>query len=236
MILVLSPRVRHRREVDLVALRRLRLGHLVELDVLGFGAGLLHFRVFDDQRLELSGTPELWANAFRDRQNTAYFVDPANAGIALTVAGRVGLGMPSPTFPLQMGSGAHVTAGGVWTNASSREYKEDIHDLSGREARAALEQLRPKRFHYKADRGDEHLGFIAEEVPDLVATANRKGLSAMDVVAVLTKVVQEQQAELEQVRDEIRRLSSPAPARGGSEDSGVVGGANRVYVDGTQIH
>lgn len=39
------------------------------------------------------------------------------------------------------------------------------------------------------------MGFIAEDVPDLVATPNRKSLSPMDIVAVLTKVVQEQQNE-----------------------------------------
>ena len=32
---------------------------------------------------------------------------------------------------------------------------------------------------------------VEEDVPELVATKNRKGMSAMDVVAVLTKVVQE---------------------------------------------
>jgi len=34
-------------------------------------------------------------------------------------------------------------------------------------------------------------------VPELVATADRKGLSAMDIVAVLTKVIQAQQQQIE---------------------------------------
>jgi hypothetical protein len=41
------------------------------------------------------------------------------------------------------------------------------------------------------------VGFIAEDVPDLVSTKDRKGLSPMDIVAVLTKVVQELKAENE---------------------------------------
>ena len=53
------------------------------------------------------------------------------------------------------------------------------------------------KFYYKADREDEHLGFIAEDVPELVATKDRKGLSAMDIVALLTKVVQQQNKEIE---------------------------------------
>ena len=56
----------------------------------------------------------------------------------------------------------------------------------------ALEDLNPVTFNYKVDKEEKHVGFIAEEVPDLVATEDRKGLSPMDIVAVLTKVVQEQ--------------------------------------------
>jgi hypothetical protein len=88
-----------------------------------------------------------------------------------------------------MGSGAHVTAGGVWTNASSREYKENIRDLTVNEAVQALDGLRPTKFNYKVDKEDESLGFIAEDVPQLVATKDRKGLSPMDLTAVLTKVI-----------------------------------------------
>jgi hypothetical protein len=32
-----------------------------------------------------------------------------------------------------MASGAHVTSGGVWRNASSKEYKKDIHELTTEE-------------------------------------------------------------------------------------------------------
>lgn len=39
------------------------------------------------------------------------------------------------------------------------------------------------RFNYKADNGQEYLGFIAEDVPEAVATADRQGLSSMDIVA-----------------------------------------------------
>jgi hypothetical protein len=35
------------------------------------------------------------------------------------------------------------------------------------------------KFNYKSDQEDKHIGFIAEDVPDLVATKDRKGLSPM---------------------------------------------------------
>jgi len=92
-----------------------------------------------------------------------------------------------------MGSGAYVSTGGVWTNASSREYKTDIRKLSTQKAIDTLKQLDPVEFAYKTDSQEKHVGFIAEDAPELVASKDRKGMSSMDVVAVLTKVVQEQQ-------------------------------------------
>ena len=99
-----------------------------------------------------------------------------------------------------MASGAHVTSGGVWTDASSRAYEENIRDLTTEEALTAFAGLTPVRFNYLTDEEEDYVGFIAEDVPDLVAMGDRDGLSPMDIVAVLTKVVQEQEdriAELE---------------------------------------
>jgi hypothetical protein len=102
-----------------------------------------------------------------------------------------------PDYPLHMASGAHVTAGGVWTNASSKALKENIEDLTGIEAINALKILAPKKYNYKSEQGEQYLGFIAEDVPELVASGDRKSLSAMDMVTLLTKVVQEQQKRIE---------------------------------------
>ncbi len=125
-------------------------------------------------------------------------------GPALTVPdGNVGIGTITPSYPLHMGSGAYVTTGGVWTNASSREYKKDIHSLTSEDAMLAFNKLEPVSFKYKTD-NEQHIGFIAEDVPDIVATKDRKGLSPMDVVALLTKVVQEQQKTIAELKDQQR--------------------------------
>jgi hypothetical protein len=104
-----------------------------------------------------------------------------------------------------MASGAHVTAGGVWTNNSSRKDKENIADLTAEEALKVLAALEPVRFNYKADSADEYLGFIAEDVPDLVASKDRQGLSSMDIIAVLTKVVQAQQEQIDELEAQLTR-------------------------------
>lgn len=38
-----------------------------------------------------------------------------------------------------------------------------------------LQRLNPVAFNYKADASEMHLGFIAEDVPNLVASKDRKG-------------------------------------------------------------
>jgi len=130
------------------------------------------------------------------------------ARIAVTNTGNVGIGTTTPTNPLQMASGAFVSAGGVWTNASSRESKDDIQSLTADEARATLSGLSPVKFAYKVDPTQRHVGFVAEDVPDLVATKDRKALSPMDIVAVLTRVVQEQQKTVETQQHLISELAT----------------------------
>jgi hypothetical protein len=107
---------------------------------------------------------------------------------------------------LEMKSGATCTAAGVWTDASSRAYKENIQDLTLVEAKDALSELNPVKYNYKKDNEEEYLGFIAEDVPELVASKDRKGISPMDVVAVLTKVVQEQQEAIMEHRKTLSEL------------------------------
>jgi Bacterial SH3 domain/Chaperone of endosialidase len=120
--------------------------------------------------------------------------------------GNVGIGEARPTHPLQMASGAHVTRGGVWTNASSRSVKEDIAELSAGEAIHALEGLEPVSFRYVGTDPETYLGFIAEDVPELVAMSGREGLSSMDLVAVLTRVVQSQQERIDTLEGRLETL------------------------------
>jgi hypothetical protein len=126
----------------------------------------------------------------------------------LDFQGFLGLGVASPAFPIDHSSGAHLTAGGVWTNASSRALKQDIRDLGTTEAVETLKNLQPVKYAYKVDPNERHVGFIAEDVPSLVATPDRKSLSPMDIVAVLTKVVQEQQTTIGELKARIDQLEA----------------------------
>jgi len=130
---------------------------------------------------------------------------------AMTIdnSGNIGIGgVTAPTNPIQHSSGAILTATGTWQNASSRALKEDISDLSADEALTAVRQLQPVKFVYKADPTDHQVGFIAEDVPALVATKSHKTLNSLEIVAVLTGVVKEQQKTIEDLQKRLDKLEN----------------------------
>ena len=114
---------------------------------------------------------------------------------------------------LTMANGASCSAGGAWQDASSRTLKENIRALDSDDALTALAGLEPVRFNYKSDKNEECLGFIAEDVPGLVATKDRATLSPMDIIAVLTKVVQEQQKTMKELKARIAELENRSMSR-----------------------
>jgi len=123
--------------------------------------------------------------------------------------GYVGISDMAPSYPLDMGTlgnNARCTTGGVWQDGSSRASKENILDLSLPEAEKTLAELNPVKFNYKVDKTEQYVGFIAEDVPDLVAVNDRKALSPMDITAVLTKVVQNQQNAISDLKKEMQAL------------------------------
>ena len=119
--------------------------------------------------------------------------------------GNVGIGTAAPTEKLVVDGNIRYT--GNIGPLSSRKFKENITDLSEQEALTTLAGLDPVKFNYKTDKRKElQLGFIAEDVPELVATSDRQAISTMNIIAVLTKVLQEQQKEIAALREEVNVL------------------------------
>ena len=132
-------------------------------------------------------------------------VGAATNSVVIDVSGKIGLGVASPLYQIHHSSGARLDAG-TWINASSRTVKQDIQDLDRNAALDAFKALQPVTFAYKTAPDQTRVGFIAEDVPALVATPDRKGLSSMDIVAVLTKVVQEQQRTIDAMQARLQKL------------------------------
>jgi hypothetical protein len=166
----------------------------LELETTGTGAEFLCERTDGASGVISAGASYVFIGA--KSNNDFRLIVNDSTKMTIDTDGEVGIGTTSPSHKIEVynsgGSNAYCD-GGAWVNGSSRAFKENIQSLTAVEAMETLKELNPVKFNYKFDKKEENLGFIAEDVPDLVAQNDRKGMSPMDVVAVLTKVVQEQQ-------------------------------------------
>jgi hypothetical protein len=121
-------------------------------------------------------------------------------------ATKLGVGIQTPTHYVDVTGGSYCDASG-WHNGSSRELKHDIVKLTPEECRAILQQLLATdvaRYKYKLDeRGQEHVGLIAEEAPDVLTGPEHKAIGTGDAIGFLMAAVKAQQAEIEQLKAEL---------------------------------
>lgn len=129
---------------------------------------------------------------------------PTNA-LKINATGHVGIGISAPTEKLHVVGNAIIS--GNLELGSSRHIKHAIEDLNADQAISALHGLHPVKYRYNHSPEQQTLGFIAEDVPELVATQSRKSLRPMDIVAVLTKVVQQQQQTIDALSEKVDKLS-----------------------------
>ena len=171
-------------------------------------------------RLEQDGSggwsPQTWdvagneTNFFiRDATNGSklpFRIQPAtpSSTLCLKSSGYVGIGTWEPAYELDVVGQIKASEGFI--AGSSRDLKQNIEELSSEDAFKTLQKLAPVTYQYKTNQNEGRVGFIAEEVPDLVAVNGRKGLSSMDIVAILTKVLQEQQQVINDQKKALQRL------------------------------
>jgi len=120
---------------------------------------------------------------------------------------RLGIGTNPGTAIIEVAGGASCD-GTDWLSASSRSLKTDIKELTAKKAKEIFKKLKPVSFKYKENKNQTKFGFIAEDVPKEVAEKERKSLSPMNLVGLLTKVVQDQMIKMEQMQDEINLLKA----------------------------
>ncbi|MEM6265469.1 MAG: SBBP repeat-containing protein, partial [Bacteroidota bacterium] len=85
--------------------------------------------------------------------------------LVLDATGNIGMGIDNPVHPLQMASGARVTAGGTWTSVSDSTRKYAIRDLDY--GLTEVLAMRPAAYSYKSD-SSASIGFIAQEMQQVI--------------------------------------------------------------------
>jgi hypothetical protein len=89
-----------------------------------------------------------------------------------------------------------------------------LADLSTDSATRLLNGLKPVQYTFNDDdRKELHLGFVAEDVPAPIATSDRKAISPMSIIAVLTGVVRQQHEDIAALQKEVQCLRKLTKAR-----------------------
>jgi Chaperone of endosialidase len=139
-----------------------------------------------------------------------WFIDSWNGnGATCWLSGFGGIkfftGSAMPAFTID--NGANCVYYGSMQQASSLALKENIRALTAGEASDILKNLDPVRYNRKAARDQRaQLGFIAEHVPSSVASADGKAIVPDEIVAVLTRVVKDQQQMIQNLEQKVMAL------------------------------
>ena len=110
------------------------------------------------------------------------FSDTILRGGNLVVNHNLGVGSSSPMYPISLASGAYVDAGGTWTNASSRDLKENFTELDANDILSKINKLDITQWNYKLESDSKvHIGPIAEDFYDLFKLGGtNKAISSID--------------------------------------------------------
>ena len=163
-----------------------------------------------------------------DSAGAAYFMTTVDMGGDINVAGGSGIAIGnsatasdyrriytsgSSTYFWNGSNQGELNSLGAWVNASDVSLKKDIVDISyGLET---VKKLKPRKYKMKSN-DEEQIGFIAQEVetevPEVVSMGETpdgeetRGISYGQMVAVLTKAIQEQQALIETLQSKVKAL------------------------------
>jgi len=117
---------------------------------------------------------------------------------------------------MENGTGGYYSATThSWVNGSTRSIKQDIkpNEMNVGEI---LDKVNIVNYRYKREAAaDEnapyHIGFIAEDTPELLSSKERNGMVTGDCIGLLLAAVKEQQSEIERLSREIKLLKSSTP-------------------------
>jgi hypothetical protein len=182
-------------------------------------AGILQFSVDDDNMYAISQIEATSANTAGSGNsgggNLLLKTTPFGSGqtpttrLKINSSGDVGIGTTNPATLLDV-NGTTTTVSLVET--STRELKEDIQPLKNQLEK--IKQLQPVEFTWKKDKKKD-FGLIAEEVEEIYpylvehdSDDNLIGVKYSKLTSVLIKALQEQQHQIEELKEEITHLKT----------------------------
>jgi hypothetical protein len=127
------------------------------------------------------------------------------------VSSQLGIGVTTPAFPIEHSSGARLTAGGVWTNASDKNLKENITPVDPSAMLERVAAMPISAWNYKVEGKDvQHIGPMAQDFKNafglgdsdkVIATVDADGV-ALAAIQGLNKKLDAKDAELATLKEE----------------------------------
>lgn len=144
--------------------------------------------------------------------------------MTVTTAGLVGIGTTTPVHPLEMASGAYVSAGGVWTDVSDVNSKQNFRPVDSKAILAKVAALPVTKWSYIAEPGVDHIGPVAQDFraafglgnnDKAIGSVDRDGV-ALAAIQGLVEELKERDKAISELKSELRavkeRLDSLPPA------------------------
>ncbi len=106
---------------------------------------------------------------------------------------RIQTGSAGTANPIEHSSGAHLTVGGTWTNASDKNAKENFSDVNGADLLEKIEDLAITQWNYKSeDESVTHIGPTAQDFKDLFGVGgDDKSISTVDPSGIALAAIKE---------------------------------------------
>lgn len=164
-------------------------------------------------------------------QGTFVWADSANADFVSTgpdqflirAAGGMGLNRNNPAHPIHVGTdgtngnGAHLTAGGTWTNSSDRNAKHRFEEIDVRDILHKVSELPITRWQYKGEPDPiRHIGPVAQDFHAAfhlgssdthIGTVDSDGV-ALAAIQGLHEILKEKESEIAAQRRQIAELTA----------------------------
>lgn len=111
--------------------------------------------------------------------------------------------------PIEHSSGAHLTAGGVWTNASDANLKENFRPVDGAELLEKIEELPVSEWNYKVESDAvTHIGPTAQDFQKVFGVGeNDKSISTIDPSGIALAAIKELSKQNRELKDQNARLT-----------------------------
>ena len=119
--------------------------------------------------------------------------------------------------------GARLTSGGTWTDASAKEFKEDMRIVTETFMKEVLDGLNIYSFQYKLEPNVTYVGPEAGEFHDLTGLGSSKAIAPKSIASIALKGAQMVWQKLKTIESDIaaikQRMNTPMPTPDSSQET-----------------